>query len=183
MSVMADLVIAHGGEIEKFAGDGITATFGVAEAPAGEARVAADARAAVDCGLAMGRELARLNALWRERGLPAIGIRIGIHTGPLMVGNLGSRRRMQYSIIGDTANTAARLEAWGKDEEAAKRDPDHCRILISQATWQRLGEGYQARPVGPLHLKGKRLPMEVFRVVGGPQPAAPAQEKEPACRV
>jgi adenylate cyclase len=183
MSVMADLVLGHGGEIEKFAGDGITATFGMPEDQAGETEIAAAARGAVDCALAMGRELARLNALWQGRDLPAIGIRIGIHTGPLMVGNLGSRQRMQYSIIGDTANTAARLEAWGKDDEAAKRDPDHCRILISEATWQRLGEGYDARPVGPLQLKGKRLPMEVFRVVGGPLPAAPPQERERACRV
>ena len=174
MSVMADLVLAHGGVIEKFAGDGLTAEFGVPEPRTTPAAVAADARAAVDCALAMSQAMERLNRRWQARGLPEVGIRVGIHTGPLIVGNLGSAQRMQYSIIGDTANTAARLEGYGKDDPHLASDVDYCRILISEATLQHLvaagSRAYHVVPVGSLALKGKAQQVAVHRVL----PAAPA---------
>ena len=166
---MADLVLAHGGVIEKFAGDGLTAEFGVPEPRTDAAAIAADATAAVDCALAMSRAMVRLNRRWQARGLPEVGIRVGIHTGPLIVGNLGSAQRMQYSIIGDTANTAARLESYGKDDPRLGSDTDHCRILISEATWQHLAAaapgGYRVMAVGSLALKGKAQPVAVHRVL------------------
>jgi len=180
MSEMADLVLAHGGVIEKFAGDGLTAEFGVPEPRTDPAEIAADARAAVDCALAMSRAMVRLNRRWRARGLPEVGIRVGIHTGPLIVGNLGSAQRMQYSIIGDTANTAARLESYGKDDPRLGSDADHCRILISEATLQHLaaaGPGaYRVMPVGSLVLKGKAQPVAVHRVLAEAPAAAAAKE-------
>jgi class 3 adenylate cyclase len=169
MAEMADLVLAHGGVIEKFAGDGLTAEFGVPEPRTTEAEIAADAQAAVDCALAMSRAMEHLNRRWQARGLPEVGIRAGIHTGPLIVGNLGSAQRMQYSIIGDTANTAARLESYGKDDPRLGSDTDHCRILISEATLQHLcvteGRAYRVLPVGGLALKGKAQPVAVHRVL------------------
>ena len=169
MSEMADLVLAHGGAIEKFAGDGLTAEFGVPEPRTDPAEIAADARAAVDCALAMSRAMVRLNQRWQARGLPEVGIRVGIHTGPLIVGNLGSAQRMQYSIIGDTANTAARLESYGKDDPRLGSDTDHCRILISEATLQHLAAAapgaYHVMRVGDLALKGKAQPVAVHRVL------------------
>jgi adenylate cyclase len=171
MAEMADLVLAHGGVIEKFAGDGLTAEFGVPEPRSTEAGIAADAQAAVDCALAMSRAMEHLNRRWQARGLPKVGIRVGIHTGPLIVGNLGSAQRMQYSIIGDTANTAARLESYGKDDPRLGSDTDHCRILISEATLQHLsvteGRAYRVMPVGGLALKGKAQPVAVHRVLPG----------------
>ncbi len=178
MAEMADLVLAHGGVIEKFAGDGLTAEFGVPEPRTDEAAIAADAQAAVDCALAMSRAMVRLNRRWQARGLPEVGIRVGIHTGPLIVGNLGSAQRMQYSIIGDTANTAARLESYGKDDPRLGSDVDHCRILISEATWQHLAAaapgGYRVMAVGSLALKGKVQPVAVHRVLPAEPPLAAA---------
>jgi adenylate cyclase len=172
MAVMADLVLTHGGGIEKFAGDGLTAEFGVPEPRTTAAEVAADACAAVNCALAMADALVELNAGWHVRDLPEIRIRVGIHTGPLMVGDLGSARRMQYSIIGDTANTAARLESYGKNDAPLSCDADHCRILISSATLAHLGSAYASEPVGTLELKGKTRRVEVYRILCKLKPVA-----------
>lgn len=164
VSAMVEIVEDHGGVIEKFAGDGLTIEFGVPEPRGSEAEIDADARASVDCALAMAAALPGLNAAWRARDLPAIGIRIGIHTGPLMAGVIGSADRWQYSIIGDTANTAARLEAYAKDDPQIGCDVGHCRILISKATLQRLGDRFETIPIGEASLKGKASPIAIYRV-------------------
>ena len=166
MAAMVDIVARHGGVIEKFAGDGLTIEFGVPEPRETEAEIDADARASVDCAIAMAEALPALNAAWREKNLPAIGIRIGIHTGPLMVGVIGSADRWQYSIIGDTANTASRIESYAKDDPKLGCDVDHCRILISEATFHRLGEDFVTESVGEASLKGKALTTGVHRVHG-----------------
>lgn len=171
MSAMVALIERHGGVVEKFAGDGITAEFGVPEGHTEPEDIAADARAALDTALAMGAALAGLNRGWQARGLPAIGLRIGIHSGPLMVGAIGSDRRWQYSIIGDTANTAARLESYAKDDPALACGPGHSRILASGVTLAHAGPGYAATFVGDLALRGKAQPVPVYRVDGrGPDP-------------
>ncbi|MGI9499698.1 MAG: CHASE2 domain-containing protein [Geminicoccaceae bacterium] len=166
MAAMVDIVAKHGGVIEKFAGDGLTIEFGVPEPRTSETEIDADARAAVDCALAMAAALPALNADWQARDLPPIGIRVGIHTGPLMVGVIGSADRWQYSIIGDTANTAARLEGYAKDDPKLGCDVGHCRILISEATFNRLNEAFMTEFVGEASLKGKALTTTVHRVRG-----------------
>ena len=100
-----------------------------------------------------------------ERDLPQIAIRVGIHSGPLMAGVIGGERRWQYSIIGDTANTAARLESYGKDDPRLGSDADHCRILISEATFHLLDGRFAADPVGSLEMRN-RGPIEVYRITG-----------------
>jgi adenylate cyclase len=166
MAVMVDIIADHGGVIEKFAGDGLTVEFGVPEPRTTEDEIDADAKAAVDCALAMAACLPELNASWQAKGLPVIGIRVGIHTGPLMVGAIGSADRWQYSIIGDTANTAARLEGYGKDDPKLAADVGECRTLISDATLQRLSNGYQTDFVGEAALKGKAQTVGVYRLLG-----------------
>ena len=166
MAAMVTIVDDHGGVIEKFAGDGLTIEFGVPEPRDTEAEIDADARAAVDCAIAMAEALPTLNAAWREKSLPAIGIRIGIHTGPLMVGVIGSADRWQYSIIGDTANTAARIEGYAKDDPRLGCDVGQCRILISEATFNRLGKDFRTEFVGEANLRGKALTTGVHRVHG-----------------
>jgi len=165
MAAMADIVERHGGAIEKFAGDGLTASFGVPEPRETDEEIAADARAAVDCALAMAESLTGLNRAMAERDLPRIAIRVGIHSGPLMAGVIGGERRWQYSIIGDTANTAARLESYGKDDPRLGSDADHCRILISEATFHLLDGRFAADPVGSLEMRN-RGPIEVYRITG-----------------
>ncbi|MEZ5936287.1 MAG: adenylate/guanylate cyclase domain-containing protein [Alphaproteobacteria bacterium] len=166
MAAMVDIIASHGGVVEKFAGDGLTVEFGVPEPRTSEEEIDADARAAVDCAIAMADALPALNADWQAKDLPMIGIRVGIHTGPLMVGVIGSADRWQYSIIGDTANTAARLESYAKDDPRLGCDVGHCRILISEATFQRLGRHFRTESIGETSLKGKATKIGVHRVHG-----------------
>ena len=169
MEAMVEIITDHGGVIEKFAGDGVTVAFGPMAARGGLADgAAADARRAVACAVVMGERLRRLNEGWRARDLPVVSTRIGIHTGPLVVGSVGGARRMQYALIGDTANTAARIESYGKDEAGSEKD--HCRILISDATYQYLEGRFAAQEFGELTLRNKLNKVLVYRVTGSGAP-------------
>jgi adenylate cyclase len=165
MEPMVEIVEQHGGVIEKFAGDGLTVEFGVPEARETDAEIAADARSAVDCALDMAECLLQLNRDLAKRDLPQVAIRVGIHSGPLMVGVIGAAKRWQFSIIGDTANTAARLESYGKDDPRLSSEADHCRILISEATYHLLEGRYAVDAVGTLEMRN-RGPITVYRVIG-----------------
>jgi adenylate cyclase len=162
MESMAQLVMDHSGIVDDYAGDGLKADFGVPLARTDDAQVQQDAINAVTCALAMEKELLRLNALWQEKGLPAVGMRIGIFTGPAVVGLLGGTQRMKYTTIGDTINTASRLESY--DKELAK--DVLCRILIGESTWRYVADHFDTEKVGEVTLKGKRDKIGVYRVIG-----------------
>jgi adenylate cyclase len=162
---MADLVIAHGGMVDKFIGDAVMAIFGAPLPRGSEAEVATDAMRAVDCALAMGEALEALNARWATRGLPPIAIRIGINSGPVVAGSLGSSKRLEYTVIGDTVNTASRLESLDKGWEGLSGG-ENCRILVSESTMAYLGGYYWAQSMGSVRLKGKDLEVGVFRITG-----------------
>lgn len=164
LEAMVEIVERHGGVVEKFAGDGITAEFGVPEGHVEPEDIAADARAALDAALDMAVALDDLNSCWERQGLPKIGIRIGIHTGPLMVGAVGSEDRWQYSIIGDTANTAARLESFGKDDPDLACAIGYSRIFLSGVTLEHAGPGYRTDFVGDTSLRGKTQTVSIFRL-------------------
>lgn len=162
MEAMAHVVMEHGGVVNKYIGDAVMAIFGVPVARVDEAEISRDAVNAVNCALAMKRELERLNSLWHNRGLPNVGMRVGIFTGPLVAGSLGSSQRMEYTVIGDTVNTASRLESFNKDF-----DPENtCRILIGEATLQRLNHRFETREVGSVSLKGKNEKVTLYQVMG-----------------
>ena len=161
MEAMAGLVMKHGGVVDKFIGDAVMAVFGIPVQRRNESEITEDARAAARCALAMRDELARFNAQWAAKGLPAIGIRIGIHTGELISGSLGSSERMEYTVIGDTVNTASRLESFKLEQEQESA----CRILIGESTANRLGSGFTLVPVGEVRLKGKDQPVRVYSLV------------------
>ncbi len=165
MGAMARQVIRHHGLVDKYIGDAIMAVFGVPVARKTGAEVAQDAINAVKCALAMEQELMRMNLLWRARGMPVIGMRAGIYTGPLVAGSLGSADRLEYTVIGDTVNTAFRLESYDKnlvDPDFPDRD---CRILIGDSTRSLLGNLFVTRPVGEVSLKGKDQKVSVYYVV------------------
>ena len=166
MEVMAGAVMKHGGVVEKYIGDSIMAVFGVPIPRASQEQIAGDARNSVRCALAMREEMDKLNVLWKERGLPACSTRIGIHTGPLVAGSLGSLDRQEYTVIGDSVNTASRLESFGKDSTDPNLADDKCRILISEATRVLLGEEFQLHQVGTMSLKGKSEKVMIFAVLG-----------------
>jgi len=165
LDAMARIVGASGGVVNDYAGDGLMANFGVPLPRESEAEIARDARAAVDCALAMAAEMERLNAAWRTEGLPTCRVRIGLATGEALVGMMGSADRMKYTPVGDTVNTAARLESFDREGFAREEDERTTRILITRSTFERLGDAYEAEPLGPLALKGKQEEVWVFRVL------------------
>jgi adenylate cyclase len=166
MEATTPLVSSHGGVIFRFIGDSIMAVFGVPVARRGDAEIARDAANAVDCALAMQERVIALNASLAARGLPLIGMRIGILTGPMVAGSLGSASRMEYNVHGDTVNTAARLESFERERFAPDYHAAPCRILVGEPTLRLLGEAFHTEYLGEFHLKGKAKPMRIHRVLG-----------------
>ncbi len=158
---MVDLVFAHKGTLDKFVGDMVMALFG---APLDDA---AHADHAVACALDMVDELGRLNARWKAEGRAELDIGIGINTGPMIAGNIGSDAIMSYTVIGDAVNLGSRLESLNKQYGS--------RIIISEATRERLTTAYALRPLGDVVVKGKTKPVAIFEVVarGSTEVAAP----------
>jgi adenylate cyclase len=168
MEGMATTIMSHQGVIEKYIGDAIMAVFGVPLARASHDEIRQDARNAVRCALAMGARMDELNTRWKERGLPLSGMRVGIHTGPLVAGSLGSAERQEYTVIGDSVNTASRLESFNKDwvDPELPGNASRCRILISEATRLLLTDEFQTRRVGIMNLKNKSEPVMIYCVTG-----------------
>jgi adenylate cyclase len=162
MERMTGIIMAHGGIIDDFAGDGIKANFGLPLPEQTESVIRKDALSAVRSALDMEKEMRRLNTHWQEKGLPEVGMRIGIYTGPAVAGALGSFQRMKYTTIGDTINTASRLESFDKDlgKEAL------CRILIGESTLRYLGPEFRTERIGEVSLKGKEEKVTIYRVQG-----------------
>ena len=115
LGAMVEVVMAHGGTVDKFIGDAVMAVFG---SPVSRG-VAEEASQAVRCALAMREALAGLNEDWARRGIATIDNGIGLASGLVMVGQIGSPRRMEFTVIGDTVNLAARLESATRQVEAA----------------------------------------------------------------
>ena len=105
---MVECVFRHGGTLDKFIGDAVMAQWG---APISEPD---DADRALDAAVDMMRSLARLNVRWRDQGRPQLQVGIGINYGEAFAGNIGSQRRLEYTVIGDTVNTARRLVRLGR---------------------------------------------------------------------
>lgn len=161
MDAVSQLVIAHGGVIDKYIGDAVMAVWGVPFVRTTETEFAEDATRAVKSALAMREQLKVLNDGWREQGLSAVSMRVGIHTGPLVAGSLGGRERADYTVIGDTVNIASRLESYDK---TFNPDGDICRILIGDTTERLVRGKFRTSPVGSVDLKGREQAMQVFRV-------------------
>jgi adenylate cyclase len=167
MDAMAREVAAHGGVVKQYAGDSVVVLFGVPVARRSEVEIAEDAIHAAECAIAMGAALVALNERWRAEHRPTTGMRIGIFTGPAVAGTLGSAERSEYVVVGDTMNTAARLESFDKDLFAP--DPDRgspCRILIGETTRQYLGSRFETEPIGDVSLKGKAQTVAIYRLIG-----------------
>jgi adenylate cyclase len=147
---MVHIVFTHKGTVDKFVGDMVMALFG---APLDDPD---HARHAVDAALKMIRELHRLNEKWSAEGRPSLDIGIGISTGPMIAGNIGSDTIMSYTVIGDAVNLGARLESLNKQYST--------RIIISQATREALPDRYAVRPLGDVVVKGKTRPVAIYEV-------------------
>jgi adenylate cyclase len=167
---MNSIVESFGGHINKFIGDGLMIVFG-APIDRGDKE---EARAAVNCGLAMLEAVERMNEDWKGTGRPIIKIGCGIHTGEATCGVVGAERRLEYTVIGDTVNLSARLESTTKEFQVP--------ILISEPTARLLGDDYVVQPLGETKVKGKTRSTAVFTVARkergsgsiASQPVAPA---------
>jgi adenylate cyclase len=142
-------VFRNDGTLDKFIGDAVMAQWG---APIGTAD---DADKAMTAAIEMMKELDKLNAKWRAEGRPELQIGIGLNYGEAFAGNIGSERRLEFTVIGDTVNTASRLcSAAGPGE-----------ILISEEMRMALSNKPPLAVCPPMELKGKSQPVPVFRVV------------------
>jgi adenylate cyclase len=150
---MVDIVFAHHGTLDKFVGDMVMALFG---APLDDPQHADHAVAAA---LEMITALGELNLRWKAEGRAELDIGIGVNTGPMIAGNIGSDAIMSYTVIGDAVNLGSRLESLNKQYGT--------RIIISDATRQRLSGSYRLRPLGDVVVKGKTQPVAIFEVAGG----------------
>ena len=147
---MVDVVFAHRGTVDKFVGDMVMALYG---APLDDPD---HADHAVQTALRMVEELQDLNRRWAVEGRTALDIGIGINTGEMIAGNIGSDTIMSYTVIGDNVNLGARLESLNKDYGT--------RILISEATRRQLKGHYDVRALGEVTVKGKTRPVAIFEV-------------------
>jgi adenylate cyclase len=166
IEVMAEVVMKHGGIVDDYFGDAIKANFGVPLARTSEAEIRQDAMNAVNCALAMEREMMRINELWQQQHLPTARMRIGIFTGPAVAGSLGSAQRLKYTTIGDSVNIAARLESFVKDTWEPHPGESPCRILIGESTLRYLDQQFRTQRLGELSLKGKQEKVTVYRLFG-----------------
>ena len=147
-NAMTPLIHASGGTVDKFIGDAVMAFWG---APLPDD---SHAEHAVRTAIAMQQAMALLVADLQKRGLPAIQMRIGIHSGRVVVGNVGSQQRFSYTAIGDAVNLAARLEGANKAFGTG--------ILISGDTAARLPADLLLRPLDDVIVKGKTTPVRVY---------------------
>lgn len=161
MEAMADLAMNHNGIVDDYAGDGIKVNFGVPIPRETEAEIKQDAQQAVYCALAMGKKIEELNKIWQKSDLPSAGMRIGIFTGSVIAGALGSSKRLKYTTVGDTVNMAARLESY--DKEFARES--YWRILIGEQTKQYLDNLFNIRFIGKENLKGKSHKIAIYQIM------------------
>jgi adenylate cyclase len=164
LGALARHVDRNGGIIDKYIGDSIMAVFGAPVPRATEQEIRQDAVHAVRCAWDMKAEIKRLNDAWETRGLARVGLRIGIYTGELMYGAVGHDDRLEYTVIGDSVNTASRLESLDK-ENAAEQDAE-CRILIGEPTFNLVKDRFEVELMGSTQLKGQKRLTPFYRIVG-----------------
>jgi class 3 adenylate cyclase len=148
-SILSEVVFRHGGMVDKFMGDCIMAVFGAIEdQPDHASRALA---AAED----MHRFVETQSAEWKKKFDFEVRLGIGVTSGDALVGNLGSAARMEFTAIGDTVNTAARLENLAQAGQT----------LVSADIAATVGDAYELRALGPHPIRGKREPVELFELV------------------
>jgi adenylate cyclase len=152
LTQMTDKVFRHDGLLDKYIGDAIMAVYGAPIPHPQHARLAC--RTAVD----MMQALRRMQAEWKQRGLPGMDIGIGINTGPMVVGNMGSKTRFDYTVIGDAVNLGARIEALNKQYGT--------HILISEFTYNQVKDEFpHAREIDVTTVRGRNEPVRLYELM------------------
>ena len=146
---MVEIVFQHQGTVDKFIGDGLMVFFGDPEPQ--EDHALRCVRAAID----MQRKVRQLRTKWEEQGSMPLQIRIGINTGSVVVGNMGSARRLSYTVLGSPVNLAQRLES----------NAPVGGILVSRRTYDLVKDHVGTRPLGSIQVKGLQELIEVYEVL------------------
>jgi len=149
-SEAVEIVVKHRGYIDKFIGDAIMAAWGVPLQTEQQ-----DAISAVSAALEIQQLIASTKRTFFKGDASVLKVGIGLHTGPIVAGNLGSARRMNYTVIGDTVNVAARLEGVAKGGE----------VIITQKTLDYLGNLFSVKSLEPVKVKGKADPIPIYSVL------------------
>ena len=152
LGAMTDILFANQGTLDKYIGDAVMAFWG---SPYPQPEHAANA---CKCALEMQEHLRYLNAKWRAAGRKSMQIGIGINTGQVNVGNMGSERRFSWTVMGDNVNLASRLEGLTKEYGVG--------IVISEATYQQVANDYLCRDLDRIRVKGKNVAVGVYELLG-----------------
>ncbi len=164
LTAMTEIVFENDGTLDKYIGDAVMAVWG----NVGPNNPQTDAYKAVNTALKMQSRLIELREKWLSEGMVPLQIRIGLNTGEVLVGNFGSPQKMDYTVIGDAVNTAARLEGLNKEFGTS--------IIISQSTYDLIQDRMNGRHCGTVKVKGKEEPVSVYEVLGWKsEGAAPTQ--------
>ena len=155
-TLLVRAVEAEEGTIDKYIGDALMAFWGAPD------RQDDHALRACRAALAIAEAVAADNARREAAGRPAVRLRIGLHSGPAVVGNIGAPGRINYTIVGDTVNTCQRLEAMGKDMDQGAA----VTILISGATAAHLDDSFTIERAGTFRVRGRNEDLEVYRLLG-----------------
>ena len=152
LAAMTEIIFKYDGVVDKFIGDGILAYWGAFTPGKNHALLAAQA------ALEMLERLKELNRRWAGQGRPQIAIGIGLNTGEVIFGNVGSGKKIEFTVIGDPVNLASRLEGLNKEFKTS--------IIVSEFTQAKLGELARVRPLGAVKVKGKTVETAVFELQG-----------------
>jgi adenylate cyclase len=151
LTAMTNIVFQYDGLLDKYMGDAIMAVFG---APLSQPD---HAQRACLTALGMLSELQRLQKKWQEEGRPILNIGIGINTGDMVVGNMGSEMRFDYTVMGDNVNLGSRLEGINKEYGS--------NIVISEFTYNAIKEAMCCRELDYVRVKGKKLPVRIYELL------------------
>jgi adenylate cyclase len=155
---MTDAVFKYDGLLDKYIGDAVMAVFG---APIDQPD---HALRACRTGLEMMEELHRLREKWAAEGRPDVNIGVGINTGDMVVGNMGSQMRFDYTVMGDSVNLASRLEGTNKEYGT--------NIILSEFTYEVVKDELYCRELDAVRVKGKKRPVRIFELLGDRKDAA-----------
>jgi adenylate cyclase len=148
---MTEIIFSHQGTLDKYIGDAIMAFWG-SPYPQQD-----HAFRSCSCALEMVRGLEKLNVKWRNEGRPPIAVGIGLNTGLVNVGNMGSDRRLAWTVMGDNVNLASRLEGITKQY--------HSKLVISEATFREVASQFVCRELDKIKVKGKNQPVNIYELL------------------
>jgi adenylate cyclase len=158
-SAMTEIILAQKGTVDKFIGDAIMAFWG-APLP-----LADHAVRACEAALAMQAAMRSLQQTWAAQGFQKVSTRVGLHSGPVIAGNVGSRRRFNYTVMGDTVNLAARLQVANRTYGT--------KIILSEATRQRLANAFLMRELDLVQVRGRAQPVTIHELLSRMPPIGP----------